>query len=502
MNKKDLPLFKHQQEASDFIVSRGGSGALFHEMGLGKTRTVLNILYLLRRQEPNLRLLVVAPISLLEAAWMEDIGTFSEFSYLNLRKGWPVAPFWPDISIINYEYFLSKQKVKALAEIIKDSAHPWMIALDESSRIKNAQAATTKMLLPFGRLCKYRIIMSGTPAPNSDMEYWPQMTFIDPEILGKSMTVFRAKFFHLRNRYTGHIVANPVFTSRQQAIETFRRCDYAITDEKRRELASVMKPYVHMAKKKECLDLPEQVDEVRLLEMDPEQKLAYDTMERYLVLEIQNQVLAAPVALTKLMKLRQITSGFVYNNNGEAFEISQSGGKPEQLIECAPATLGKQFKNPKMAELLDLIEDAGDQPIIIWIQFHWEQIKICHELHKKYGDGQVVTISSLTKDRDESIRAFKEGRARFLVAHPASAAHGLTFVNCSLQIFFSLDYSYEKHEQARARTHRAGQKNTCTYVYLLCKGTIDEVVLQALRNKGDAQKLICETLMAKHGRKA
>lgn len=497
MNTKDLPLFNHQKEAADFIVNRGGSGALFHEMGLGKTRTAITILQRLRLKDPNLRMLVVAPISLLEATWREDVERFSDFSVHNLRDGWWQGGKDPDdISVINYEYFLSKDKVKTLVNMLKIFPYHWIIVLDESSRIKNPQSQTTKMLLAFRKLFKYAIVASGTPAPNSDMEYWPQMQFAEPGILGDSMTVFRATYFHLRNRYTGAVVSAP--TSRTQAMETFRRCDYAITEEKRKELFEVMKPICHMAKKKDCLDLPDQVDENRMLEMDPEQKRAYTMMERFLVLEIQNQILAAPVALTKLMKLRQITSGFVYNQLGEALEMeSQKHG----FVGVSGPPVDKEFKNPKLNELMDLVEDAGDQPIIIWIQFHWELLTICHHLYKKYGEGQVVTISSMTKDRDESIQAFKNGKARFLVAHPASAAHGLTFVNCSLQIFFSLDYSLERYEQARARTHRAGQKNVCTYIHLLAKGTIDEAILETLKKKGNAQELVYKTLVKKYDQK-
>lgn len=501
-------LFNHQKQAVDFITARGGSGALFHEMGLGKTRSAIEILSDLRKNDPHLKMLVVCPISLLEAAWHEDIDRFSDFKFCNLRidawvmgiKSKPSSEEDDDIFAVNYEFFLSKEKVKNLISFIGKFNTNWIIVLDESSRIKNPQAATTKMLLALRKFFKHAIIMSGTPAPNSDLEYWPQMQFVEPGLLGNSLTVFRATYFHLRNRYTGAVMPSGRFTSKQQAMDTFRKCDYAITQEKRRELFEIISPVCHMAKKIDCLDLPEQIDELRVVEMEKSQAFAYRELERHLVLEIQKEVIAVPVALTKLMKLRQLTSGFIYNALGQSLEISKGGelltNKVKSIAENNMAE--KEFNNPKLNELFDVIEEAGEQQVIIWIQFHWEQIKICHELFKKYGEKSVVTISSLTKDRDESIKAFKEGDARFLVAHPASAAHGLTFVNCHLQIFFSLDYSYEKHEQARARVHRAGQKNVCTYVYLLCKGTIDEIILKALRTKGDAQKMVYDELVARH----
>lgn len=493
-SKSSLPLFQHQKNAIDFILARGGSGALFHEMGLGKTRTAIEILAKLREKVPNLRMLVVAPISLLEAAWREDVTRFSDFTFWNLRDGLPTEP--TDIMAINYEFFVAstasaKERIKNLIKYIE--GQPWICVLDESSRIKNYQAQTTKTIMAMGKFFIHRIVMSGTPAPNSEIEYWPQLQFAVPGCFGSSMTVFRTYFFNFVNRYTKAELPIGRFTSKQQAIETYRKCDIVMSPKKREELMGLIKPMAHMAKKKDCLDLPEQIDEIRFVEMESTQRSAYNDLERHLILEIQNSVIATPVAIAKLMKLRQITSGFIYNQIGEALEM---GASPYGIgSDLAPPT-AKEFRNPKLTELFDIIEEAGDQQIMIWIQFHWEHIKICHELEKRWP-GQVVTLSSLTKDRDGSIQAFKEGRAKFLVAHPASAAHGLTFVNCSLQVFFSLDYSLEKYEQAKARTHRAGQTRNCTYVHLIAKNSIDEIILNALRAKADVQKMIYETIFKK-----
>ena len=96
--------------------------------------------------------------------------------------------------------------------------------------------------------------------------------------------------------------------------------------------------------------------------------------------------------------------------------------------------------------------------------------------------------------RQDEIEKFKDGRNRFLIAHPASAGHGLTFVNSSIQIFYSLNYSWEQYEQAKGRTHRPGQKNNCVYIHLLCEGTIDHIIYKVLQKKGDNQEIIKEFL--------
>ena len=108
--------------------------------------------------------------------------------------------------------------------------------------------------------------------------------------------------------------------------------------------------------------------------------------------------------------------------------------------------------------------------------------------------GRVVTLYGGTDDRNESINDFIAGHARFLIAHPASAAHGLTFVNCSTEIFFSLDFSWERYEQSRGRIHRAGQTKKCTYIHIIAHNTVDESILKVLKRKGQSQELIYELI--------
>ena len=475
MNSQDStipPLYKHQQEAIDFAISKNGSCALFLDPGLGKTRTALEVFKLARLKDPSLRLLVIAPLSLLEAAWRSDAEKFfpGRWSFFNCWK----EGFIPtndlllssDILAVNYEFFQNEQKVSWFMGIVRK----WnlMVVLDESSKIKNYKALTTKHLLAIRNLFKLRIVMSGTPAPNSEEEYWGQMEFAVPGLLGKSFPKFKRTYFYLAGR--GGIVLQSEGLSRAAMADLFRKqgAEWRITADKRRALFDVIGPYIHAAKKDECLDLPEQIDEIRLVQMGQRQKVAYKQMKNLLVAQIQGEDVVAQVALTKLMKLREITSGFAFSEDGTIVET-----------EC-----------PKMAELEQILEEIGDKQVIIWAQFTWEIEKIVHVLSNLPKIKKVNALYGGTRDREEAINTFISGEAQYLVANPHSAAHGLTFVNCSHQIFFSLDYSWEAYEQARARTHRAGQKSTCVYYYILADGTIDQEILAVLRAKGNAQELI------------
>ena len=443
---------------------------MFHDMGTGKTRTAIEIFGSLRVNNPKLVMLVFAPLSLLNAAWGEDIKKFSTFNYWNLREKLANDPANPiDIILANYEFLLSQKNINKLllmATEFKANYQDIMCVLDESSRIKNNQAKTTKTILKLTTLFKHRIVMSGTPAPNSEMEYWPQIQFTSPGLLGNSMSAFRAKYFHMARGKQAQPI--PQFMSRQIAYDTFRKgWNYAITKDKRDELIKTIMPHCHVVKKEDCLDLPDQVDEIREVILDAPQMKIYKEMEKNLITEINNKQIAAPIALTKIMKLRELSSGFAIDENN--------------IIHEMPGT------NKKLKELISVIEEADDQPIIVFANFVWEVEKI-YEILSKIAP--TSTLYSGTKYKDESIQNFINGKTRFMIGNSHSMSHGLTFIQCSLQVFFSLDYSAETYFQARDRIHRVGQKKTCVYVHLIAKDTIDSKILKILKEKGNMSSIL------------
>lgn len=458
-------LFRHQQAGVEFALKNNGQCALFWDPGTGKTFTSLKIFEALKEKEPALKMLVVCPLSLIHAAWGADILKFTNFdaaTFRTLRAG-----KIPDIIIINYESFISKKIFPELRNMIIHN--PFMCVLDESSRLKSNKSMTTKALLTLAPLFKHRIILSGTPMPNSELELWGQVRFIRSDIFDKSFYAFRNTYFHLeRNGEQMAPLQGKVMNRMMMRNIMMQGWRYTITPFMREHIMFKLKPFTHWMKKEEAIDLPEKIDQVREVSLSGPEAEAYRDMKNYLVTEIGGQMIAAQVALAKLMKLRQVTSGFMYDADGKAGVVGRS----------------------KINELEDTVKQLGTQPVIIFVQFHYEVESIRAMLAKKYGDEQVVTLCSETDNREESIRKFQQGHARYLIAHPKSAAHGLTFVNCSTMIFFSMDYSYESHEQARNRIHRIGQKNSCLYIYLIAKGTIDETLLNVLQKKQRLQDAV------------
>jgi SNF2 family DNA or RNA helicase len=463
IQEKVVSLYRHQKEAVEFAIRNRGCCALFHDPGLGKTRTGLEVFRYYRGKHPGLRLLVVCPLSLVNSAWGVDIKKFTDFTYASFKE---ITGEVPDIVVINYECLISKNNLPLVESLIWK--HRFMCILDESSRLKNNKSVTTKTLLALAECFPYRLIASGTPMPNSELELWGQMNFVQPELLHKSFYAFRNTYFHLERN--GIMRQGSRYMSKDEIREIFSQgWKYAITDENRELLMSEIKPCTHWVKKEEALDLPEKIDEIREVTLSAQERKAYKEMEDLLITEIEGVEVTAQIALTKLMKLRQVTAGFLYSATGSALQIGTSS---------------------KIKELDEVLEELGNQPVIIWVQFHHEVHAIQKLISDKYGANQVTTLYSDTPDRDESINKFKNNEVRYLIAHPRSAAHGLTFVNCSAMVFFSLDYSYEAHAQARDRIHRIGQNKSCLYVYLAAKDSIDEELLKVLQRKQSLQDVV------------
>ena len=178
-----------------------------------------------------------------------------------------------------------------------------------------------------------------------------------------------------------------------------------------------------------------------------------------------------------MMKLREITSGFIKDSTGRCVDIDDS----------------------KTEELLRLIDEIGDNQIIIWCQFKYEIEKLADILIK--NGKSVVTAFSETNNLDYSIEKFKNGRADILIAHPLTLQYGVTLVNCCFAIYYSLSYSFEQYEQSYARIYRKGQENYCSYYFLQAEDTIDEDIFSCVMDKKRDVEA-CEYLLKsvkKHG---
>jgi len=305
-------------------------------------------------------------------------------------------------------------------------------------------------------------VLSGTPAPNDESEYWAQVKMID----GVGNLVFNDNFYAFRNRYFYAIPLGCTGIKKW----LFKKDMYAEFKDKIAQVAQVVR-------KQDCLDLPEQIHEIREVTLSNDEQAAYNRLKKDLVLKFSDETILASTALTEIMKLRQLTSGFCYGTGGFSHVIGKS----------------------KLNELKTLLEEIGNHQVIIWCNFKYEIQLLLREL-----GNHTTALWSGTVDKDRTIKTFQEGYyyekdeqpfpVQYLIANPQSAAHGLSFTNCSYAIYFSMNYSYELQKQSEDRIHRIGQDNKCTYYYLVAKNTVDKTIYNTVRSKSDLSKQILDYL--------
>jgi len=374
--------------------------------------------------------LVICPLSIIECAWIEDCNKFypkrkivslwSKSKKLRLEKLNEEA----DIYIINYD------GLKIIYNDILNKKFDCMI-VDESSKMKNMTSQITATLLNLGEHIESKYVLSGCPTPNHNSEIFPQIKLINPDIFGNNYYGFLAKYF-------------------SQDMENPHR--WFQTDQNKDAFFERLREQSAFLRKEDCVDLPEKTFLIRKYQLGKVQQKYYDNMLSDIKDNINNWSKFEFTA--KLMKLREIISGFVIS-------------KDKEIIE---------FETQKDNELENVLEEIGNKPVIIWCQF-------IHEIERLAKKFNGIGLTSKTKDRDQIISDFKNDKIKLLFVHPKLLGMGLTFTNCSYNVYYSLSFSYEEFKQSQDRIHRIGQVNKCTYIVLSANKTIDESIYKCLSNK-------------------
>ena len=419
----------YQKDIVNDALNAGCYG-IFADTGTGKTVISLEIASHFKKT------LVLCPLSVIETAWIDDCKKFyPQMKIINCWSNTSDGRFdlldeEADVYVMNYESY------KIVRNKIMKSNFDCMI-VDESSCMKNMKSQITSMILEMINVIPHRFVLSGCPCPNHNSEIFPQMKFVNNEIFGNNYYGFLARYFH-------QDMSNPHVWF--QTAEDKERYNLRLTEQ------SVF------LKKEDCVDLPEKVFQVRRFEMASEQRQHYNE----LLADIKSHIneWSKFEFTAKLMKLREITSGFVYTKDSNV--ITMDSNKPKALAE--------------------ILEEIGNKQVIIWCQFQHE-IK---SLAEQFGGVALTSSSSKTKERYEIIRDFRDGKIQYLFTHPSLMGKGLTFVNCTYNVYYSLSFSYEEFKQSQDRIHRIGQTNKCTYIIMQAKDTIDEKIYSCLQRKESA----------------
>lgn len=469
------PPFEHQKEAYVKAYNQD-SFALFFEQGLGKTKTSIDLTCMWHGTNVIDTVLVVCPVSIRQV-WEREFAEHCKMAYevqIMNPKGdikWQDEDGRLRVLVVGVESLSQGRTWTSLQGLIPSLGRIALV-VDESSRVKNHKAKRTECVVELATWCTKRLILTGTPVTQGLQDLYSQFQVLSPETLALT------SFYAFRNRYcvTETIPGAPPGAVR---IVGYQRVE---------ELMDLIEPWSLRKTKDECLDLPPKTYQTRFVDMAPAQRKAYQELKDNLWTEIQKECgekerIEVEMILEAYMRLQQITGGH-YPVVWE--EIVNRKPKKKSRAEPIPG------KNPKLQELSELMDETQGK-VLIFVRFRAELTAIVDRLTK---DGrEVVTFhGGLTEDeKKESVRSLQEGHATVLVASYA-AAYGLTLTAASTVVYFSQDFGLENYLQSQDRIHRIGQVNACTYIHLVCSGSVDEDVTTALQNKKSLADVVSERL--------
>ena len=451
--------YAHQLKALEMSCNKEVF-AYFMEMGTGKSKVLLDNISMLYDKGKINGALIVAPKGVYKN-WLES--EIPEHLVDHIQKK---AILWQalinqkqktklnslfkseidlHILIMNVEAFSTKKGVEFASRFL--NSHNALMAIDESTTIKNPSAKRTKALVALGKQAKYRRILTGSPVTKSPLDLYKQCEFLDIWLLGHQ------SYYSFRTRYAIMKTAN--FNGRSVQIVT----GYHNLE----ELAEKLKPFSYRVLKDECLDLPSKTYMKRVVQLSLEQKKLYEQMKRLALAEMNGKMVTTATALTQLMCLHQITCGHFKADDDSIQEI----------------------KNNRIDELMELIDEVEGKAVI-WAHYRYDIATIVREIEKQYP-GSVMTYygDTTSEDRQRAIKEIQnpESKVRFLVGTPQTGGYGITLTGASTMIYYSNGYDLEKRQQSEARIDRIGQKKPMTYIDILAEDTIDEKIVKALRKK-------------------
>ena len=452
--------YKHQLTALEKSWSKKEYG-YFMEMGTGKSKVLVDNMAMLYDKGKINGALIIAPkgvytnwlsqeipnhlvdhIKPKMVLWTATTSKAKDKEYQQLFK--------PDydlhILIMNVEALSTKKGVEFAYKFLR--THKTIMAVDESTTIKNPSAKRTKNILLLGKHAEYRRILTGSPVTKSPLDLYSQCTFLNEGLLDFT------SYYAFRNRYA-HMIDRNFGGRRVQIVGSYQRLD---------ELEQTLKAFSYRVQKADCLDLPKKIFINRTVELTAEQKSAYATMKSAALAKLKGKLATAPHVLTQLMRLHQITCGHLKSDDGEI----------------------TNFKHNRIDELLDVIDEMEGK-VIIWANYVHDIEQITEALEKEYGEGCVVQyygkVSS--EDRQTAIKEFQDpkSKVRYFIGNTQTGGYGITLTAASNVIYYSNSYDLEKRLQSEDRAHRIGQHKPVTYVDLIAEKTVDDKIIKALRKK-------------------
>lgn len=422
-------LFEHQEKAVEKL-SKIKVGALYMEMGTGKTRTALELIKNRLDKGKVNHVLWLCPCSVKENLKRDIIK----------HAGGDVSMF----TICGIETLSSSIRANSiLLRLVKDKNV--FLIVDESNLVKNHLAQRTRNIIRLAGCCKYKLILNGTPITRDEKDLFSQWYILDWRILGyRSFWSFAANHLEYDERIRGKIV---------RCLNT----DY---------LVKKIAPYSYQVRKDECLDLPRKTYDTVYYELTKKQMYHYGQVADNLLFEVDE---LEPHTIYRLFTgLQNVISGLKV--------------KTGNTLESEPF-FQNPLDNPRIETLLEIIDGLEDKAIIFCKYTH-EIVTITRIINEIYGEDTALAFYGELNQmkRQENLKKF-EGKSRFLVANKTCAGYGLNLQFCSYIIFYSNDWDYATRAQAEDRVHRIGQNKNVHIIDVCAANTLDEKILDCLYRK-------------------
>ena len=456
--------FDHQVTALERGWQRPEFG-LFMEMGTGKSKVLIDNLGMLYQAGEINFALVIAPKGVYRNWVAKEIPEHMSDDIPHRVIRWVATPNktqQTEMRSVGEEFdglTIFVMNVESFSSIKGKNAGEWMgrafgrnglIAIDESTTIKNHKAKRTKALMKIASAFKYKRLLTGSPVTKSPMDLYSQCEFLRPGLLGYD------SYYAFQGRYA--VVQRKTMGSHAfQQIVGFRNLD---------ELTFKIDQFSYRVLKQDCLDLPDKIYTVRYVGLTKEQRDMYNSIKQHaLVMLDDGELSTAPAVITQMLRLQQILSGHLKTDDGDTV----------------------YFDSKRMDALKEILEEH-DGKAIIWSRFRYDIQQITKMLNDTFGQGCAASYYGDTSDdeRQRVVNDFQNSEhLKFFVGNPSTAGYGLTLTKADLVIYYANDFNLETRAQSEDRAHRIGQKNNVTYVDLISEGTIDERIVKSLQSKID-----------------
>ena len=442
----------YQKFAVNHMLNHCESG-LFMEMGTGKSCCTLTALNLLLFDTFEVKKpLIIAPLNVAKYTWQDEIDSWAHLKHLKLgkilgdEKSRSKALNSPaDIYIINREN---------VAWLVGKVGSAWsfdMLILDELTSFKSSKAIRFKALKQIRPLVKRVVGLTGTPSPNGYIDLWSQIFLLDQgERLGKFKTHFIDRFFTVdpKTVYSGY----PKQIPKDFSLEAIQGLigDICIS-----------------MKSEDYLELPGRVHRIINVHLSDAEMQAYEEFEKSQIMLLpEGEAISVANAAALRGKLVQFANGAIYDEN-----------KAYHVVHDAKL------------DMLEELVDVATSPVLIFYRFK-------HDLDRMQKRLKSYAPRLLTSEKDKN--DWNEGKIKVLLAHPASAGHGLNLQKGGNNvIWFGDPDSLELYQQANARLDRQGQVKQVIIQHMATVGTIDEAIAQALIGKADVQEALMQAIKAR-----